>query len=111
MNWVEIDLDHEPYSGPSDVFARSRSSFSVNSLGKQTAAVNQDRQQYFHAQLRRLATALGTRALPVFVDFRGKRLRMDKGCVGHAVAAGILERPEDNAEGFVDQVRMRDATA
>lgn len=32
---------------------------------------------------------------------------MDKGCVGHAVAAGVLAVPQNNASGFIDQVRLR----
>lgn len=108
MNWVDVDLEHRPYEGPSDVFAKSRRAFSAESLGKQSPAVNQHRQQYFHAELRRLAAALGSTDLPVFVRLRGERLRMDKGCVGHAVAAGVLEPPTNNAQGFVEYVRLRD---
>lgn len=108
MNWMAIDLDHEAYGGASDVFARSASPFSADDLGKRSSAANQARQNHFHAQLRRIATALGSDRIPVFIAFRGERMRMDKGCVGHAVAAGVLHQPENNAAGFVEFVHVRD---
>jgi hypothetical protein len=41
------------------------------------------------------------------VRFGGERRRMDRGCVGHAVAAGLIEQPADGAGGIVEWVTLR----
>lgn len=44
--------------------------------------------------------------LPVFVNFDGYRRRMDRGCVGHSVAAGLIEPPADGVGGIVERVTL-----
>lgn len=105
--WVEVNIAYEPYAGASDVFAKTQTTFTAQSLAKRTPAKEQARQSHFNGQLRRLAKAFGGADIPVFLSFQGVRVRMDKGCVGHAVAAGVLEVPQNNAAGFIDQVRLR----
>jgi hypothetical protein len=55
---------------------------------------------YFHEYLKRISSHLGTRSLPVFLDFNGERRRMDKGCIGHAVAAGMLKPAINGSDGI-----------
>jgi hypothetical protein len=33
---------------------------------------------------------------------------MDKGCIGHAFAAGFIERPVDAPEGYVTHIELAD---
>lgn len=105
--WVEVTIAYEPYAGASDVFAKAQTTFTAQSLAKRSPAKDQARQSHFNGQIHRLAKALGGADIPVFLSFQGVRVRMDKGCVGHAVAAGVLSIPRNNAAGFVDQVRLR----
>lgn len=105
--WTEVDIPYLPYEGASDVFARSPTTFTTQSLAKRTPARDQARQSHFNGQLQRLSEAFGSIDIPVFLSFQGVRVRMDKGCIGHAVAAGVLVSPQNNAAGFIDQVRLR----
>lgn len=104
--WVEANIAYEPYAGASDVFAKTKTTFTAQSITKRTPAKDQARQSHFNGQLPRLAKAFGGADIPVFLSFQGVRMRMDKGCVGHAVAAGVLAVPQNNASGFIDQVRL-----
>jgi hypothetical protein len=103
-----VELDYEPFEGPSPVFARTRAGFSAATLGKVTAAADRTRQAFFERQLHRLADCLNSAELPVWVEWRdGRRNRMDKGCVGHAAAAGVLQQPVDGPVGIVETVILR----
>ncbi|HYD38596.1 MAG TPA: hypothetical protein VEA60_13350 [Allosphingosinicella sp.] len=100
-----------PYAilGPGKVWVDSRSTFRADSLLKNTNP-DSERQGHFHMQLLRLSNHLGTRRLPVFVNWPGAgRLRMDKGCIGHAVAAGFLNLPEDGPAGYITHVEIAGA--
>ncbi len=103
-NWTPLDLDYRAYCAGSEPFARSREGFPAAGLAKRAAAPNSRRQSYFEAELLRISDAVGSDAIPVFLSFRGERRRMDRGCVGHAVARGILEPPVDGPGGVVDAV-------
>jgi hypothetical protein len=105
-NWVWVPLDFEPLPGASDVFVKAINTFSANSLAKKTLARDRNRQAHFEGQLRQVAWHLGTKTVPVFLNFNGVQLRMDKGCVGHAVAAGFLLAPVDGPDGYVTQVEL-----
>jgi hypothetical protein len=97
-----------PYAvlGPGRVWVDSRSTFRAQSLGKYSDP-GSDRQAHFHTQLLRLSNHLGSLRLPVFVNWPGAGcLRMDKGCIGHAVAAGFLRQPEDSAAGYITHVEI-----
>ena len=105
--WTEVDIPYLPYEGASDVFARSPTTFTAQSLAKLTPARDQARQSHFNGQLQRLSEAFGSADIPVFLSFQGVRVRMDKGSIGPAVAAGVLMKPQNNASGFIDMVRLR----
>jgi hypothetical protein len=99
-------LDFEPRpAGKSDVFVRSSEPF-TGDMGKVTPAADQERQVFFEDQLRRIAWHLGSDTIPVFLDFNGDKRRMDKGCVGHAVASGLLAPPTNGPGGFVTHVQL-----
>lgn len=104
-SWTPVPLDYERWTGETDVFVKSEAPFDA-SLGKVTPAKDTDRQAFFQDHLKRISWHLGTDTIPVFVDFNGDRRRMDKGCVGHAVAAGFLLPPQNNTEGYVTYVTL-----
>jgi hypothetical protein len=98
--WTVIPLDYEPVSGQSDVFVKATSPIDADNLGKTTPAPTTKRQAYFHEYLERISWHLGSRSIPTFLDFNGDRRRMDKGCIGHAVAAGVLKSPLNGPDGI-----------
>ncbi|TKT70878.1 hypothetical protein YH63_005330 [Afipia massiliensis] len=106
ISWTEVPLDYEPLTGSNDVFVVATSVFQASSLGKNTPARNRERQAHFERQLKNIAWHLGSRNVPVFLSFNGERRRMDKGCIGLAVTAGILEHPVDGPEDFVTHVTL-----
>ncbi|MFC4594097.1 hypothetical protein [Sphingobium tyrosinilyticum] len=98
--WMAVPMDYEPLSGHSDVFVKAASPIDADSIGKTTPAPTTARQAYFHDYLKRISWHLGTQSIPVFLDFNGERRRMDKGCIGHAVAAGVLKPPINGSDGI-----------
>lgn len=104
--WTDVGIDYEPYGRGTETFVSSREGFSAAGLGK-TSPADSTRQDHFMRTLGKIAERLGTNTLPVFVRFGGERRRMDKGCVGHAVAAGLIEPPLDGAGGIVEWVTLR----
>lgn len=105
--WTDVAFDYRPFGGRSEPFAKSRQGFSAATLGKDAMANDSRRQDHFEAELLRLRAVTGSEILPVFVSFNGERRRMDKGCVGHAVARGFLERPSDGPDGTVASVALK----
>lgn len=103
-NWVSVPLDYVPLPGSSNVFVKETMPFDASELKKTSPARDRIRQAHFESELTKLAWHLGSHVIPVFLDFNGDRRRMDKGCVGQAVAAGILEQPTNGPEGFVINV-------
>nr|WP_314444415.1 DUF3427 domain-containing protein [uncultured Sphingomonas sp.] len=97
-------------AGTSDVFVRAAEPFTAE-LGKATPARDQERQRFFEEQVRQIAWHLGEDRVPVFLDFNGERRRMDKGCVGHAVASGFIEPPVNGSSGYVEYVKLTGAPA
>ena len=82
--------------------------FAAGDLSKSALAADSPRQAHFEAELLRIAEDVGSSDLPVFVQFRsGERRRMDKGCVGHAVARGFVEPPVNGRGGLVTTVTLR----
>lgn len=102
--WTQIDLPYQPYPSGNAVFAKSRLTFSASDLGKRTPAFNKERQDYFVRQIQQIANEIESECIPLFIDFRGEKRRMDKGCVGHAVAANLLRQPVDGPSGYVEYV-------
>ncbi|MES3081190.1 hypothetical protein O6X71_00175 [Sphingomonas faeni] len=85
----------------------SRDAFPAAGLRKSSPGRGSARQDHFMHTLHTLAEDTGSDTIPVFVRFEGKRRRMDRGCIGHAVAAGLIEPPVDGAGGFVEFVTLR----
>lgn len=106
--WTAVPLDYEPVNGQSDAFVKSASPIDAETLGKTTSAPATARQARFHDYLKRISWHLGSRSLPIFIEFNGERRRMDKGCIGHAVAAGVLKPPVNGADG-ISHVELAEA--
>lgn len=104
--WTDVGIEYEPYGCGTETFVRSREGFPAAGLRKSSPA-DSARQDHYMRTLRRIAEHLGTNTLPIFVRFGGERRRMDRGCVGHAVAAGLIEQPADGAGGVVEWVTLR----
>lgn len=104
--WTDVGIEYEPYGRGTETFVSSREGFPAAGLRKSSPA-DSARQDHFMRSLGRIAERLGTNTLPVFVRFGGERRRMDRGCVGHAVAAGLIEQPVDGAGGIVEWVTLR----
>lgn len=105
--WTDVKIEYEPYRRGTETFASSREGFPASGLGKSSPAADSARQDHFMRTLGRMAEHLGSATLPVFVRFGGERRRMDRGCVGHAVAAGLIEPPVDGASGIVEWITLR----
>ena len=104
--WTDVEIDYLPYGLGTETFIRSREGFSASGLRKSSPAVNSARREHFMQTLRRISEPLGSSTIPVFVRFKGERRRMDCGCVGHAVAAGLIEAPVDGVVGVVEQITL-----
>lgn len=105
--WTDVEIAYEPYGRGTETFVSSRDGFPASGLRKSSPATDSARQDHFTRTLGRLADHLGTNTLPIFVRFIGECRRMDRGCVGHAVAAGLIEPPIDGAGGMVEWVTLR----
>lgn len=108
--WITIPLDYQRWTGGTDVFVKAEAPFDALSLGKITPAQDKSRQAFFQEHLKRISCHLGSNTIPVFIDFNGDRRRMDKGCIGHAVAAGFLEAPENGREGYLASVNLTESS-
>jgi hypothetical protein len=106
-DWTPIPLDYEKFGRGTETFVTSETVFDAGSLGKTGAATDTERQDHFVNQLRNIAWHLGSDTVPMFLSFNGERRRMDKGCVGHAVAAGAIEPPSNGPDGYVVSVILR----
>ena len=98
-----VDLPFEEWDG-TNVFVKVLTPFSVSSLGKHTDASDRERQEFFKRQVLRIAEHLQTNTIPVYIRFRGENQsrRMDKGCVGFALASGFFQRPADTAADLIE---------
>jgi hypothetical protein len=108
-SWTPVPLDYESVPGSNDVFVRETSTFDARSLAKETPTRDRSRQGQFERLLEDIAWHLGSARVPVFISFNGDQRRMDKGCIGHAVAAKVLEQPVDGPEGYVTEVILATA--
>lgn len=105
-DWTPVPLDYEKYGKGTETFVASETVFDESSFGKMTAATDAVRQEHFLRQLRNVAWHLGTENVPLFLSFNGEKRRMDKGCVGHAIAAGAIEAPKNGPDGHVVSVTL-----
>jgi hypothetical protein len=87
--YTPVDLDFEPYIGPS---ARSTQVFVYDNsythtswpLGK-LPKIGEGRQRHFVEQLVRLSAAVGSYCIPIHIEWRNHiQNQMDKGCIGHS---------------------------
>lgn len=106
LSWTFLPLDYKALPTANDVFVRETEPFDANTLGKTLPTRKSVRQAHFEGLLRDIAWHLGSRTVPVFVSFNGDQRRMDKGCVGVAVAAKFLEQPVNGPEGYVTDVTL-----
>jgi hypothetical protein len=104
--WTLLPLDYDKYAKGTETFVASTTEIDASTLGKTTPARDAERQEHFVRLLKNIAWHLGSANIPVFLSFNGDRRRMDKGCIGHAVAAGILEAPQNGPEGFIVSVTL-----
>jgi hypothetical protein len=105
-DWTLVPLDYEKYGEGTETFVASETIFDASSLGKAGAATDAKRQAHFLRQLRNIAWHLGTEHVPLFLSFNGEKRRMDKGCVGHAVAAGAIDALKNGPDGHVVSVTL-----
>ena len=99
---VEIPFHH--YSDGNPVFVKSRDGIRAD-FGKNTPAKDRERQAYFNSWLDRLAEHLNVRRIPIFIEWSsGELMRMDKGCIGHALAAGKISEVVVGSDGFVSHI-------
>jgi len=106
IDWTPVPFDYIKREEGSEVFVISQAPINATEIGKVTAARDKDRQAFFEELLRNIAWHLGTEHVPVYLSFNGEKRRMDKGCIGHAVAAGVLEAPQNGPEGFLVNVTI-----
>jgi hypothetical protein len=106
VTWTFVPFDYPKREMGSEVFVISVTPINANELGKTTPAKDRERQKYFVRLLKSVAWHLGTEHVPVFLDFNGEKRRMDKGCIGQAVAAGVLEAPKNGPKGYIDNVTL-----
>jgi hypothetical protein len=104
--WTPLPLEYDKYAKGTETFVASTTVIDANSLGKSTAAGDTERQEHFVRLLKSIAWHLGSDNVPVFLSFNGDERRMDKGCIGHAVAAGVLDAPKNGPEGYMVSVTL-----
>ena len=106
-SYTKINVPYHNYMDGSPVFVSDREGFSED-FGKLTAAKDRYRQDYFHSELDKLCHHYGSQVLPVFIQWStGEQKRMDKGCIGHALAAGKIERVKCDQTGMVTHVEVK----
>ena len=104
--YSQIELCYQP-RGAARVWSQGPKTYSWSQRGK-LGSPNSQRQAQFESELRDLAVLMRRDVLPVYVSWpNALRMRMDWGCIGHAVASGFLEAPLDNHEGYVSHVHLR----
>lgn len=105
VEWTPVPLAFEPWrEGTSDVF--SLPGQPIRAPLPSRAAVRSPRQHHFEERVRAIAWLLGTNRVPVYLDFQGERRQLDRGCIGHAVANGVLLPPEADQDGIVSFVEL-----
>lgn len=107
-SYYSIQLDYQPWSGEQPVFRRGRETFRATEYRQRRPADQSERQQHFEEQLGRIAQATGCTSIPVYVRWAdGSEMRLDRGCIGHAVRRGLLEPVTDGPDGYVTHVHLR----
>ena len=107
--YFPVDLDFEQWTGEQPVFReKTTSPFTVDEIRQYGQAQGSERQTHFETQLARMSEASSDGRVPVFSQWRDRRKRrMDLGCLGHALARGFIQPPEnDSFVGYVTHVRL-----
>ena len=106
--YTRVAIDYAPMDA-TKLFVKDVSTFSASSLQKLTDPKS-SRLHHFKRELVRLSDAVGSRRVPVFVQWpNAGRLRMDKGCVGQALAAGFILDLTNGDGGYVSHVELAES--
>lgn len=108
---THVDSEYHAYVGRSDVF--SHSDPSLKDLRPPFLKITQPkdpcRQAHFECVLLNLAEQFGSQ-VPTFLNWNGSLLnRMDKGCIGHAIAGAnpLIVAFQQNDRGTVTHINLR----
>tara|TARA_B100000614_G_scaffold184885_1_gene165451 strand:+ start:138 stop:362 length:225 start_codon:yes stop_codon:yes gene_type:complete len=66
------------------------------------------RDRYFQNQLTIISKFLNSQEIPVFIECRGEKFRLDKGYISHAIANAFLKKPINTPNGFIEKVVIND---
>jgi len=106
--YTRVGIDYAPMDA-TKLFVKDSSTFSASSLGKLTDPKS-SRLHHFKRELLRLSAAIGSPRIPVFIQWpNAGRLRMDKGCVGQALASGFLLDLTNGDGGYVSHVEIAES--
>ncbi len=111
MDIATIALPFHRYADGSPVFIETPNGFAAD-FGKKTPAGDRERQRYFNSWLQKLGEQLGSNRIPVFIEWvTGEVTRVDKGCVGHALAAGLIQEVVIGQDRTVTHVILKETNA
>jgi hypothetical protein len=100
---VPFDLDEGVWT----FLRQSKIGFSASSIDRASVPTSEPRQLKFQLELELLKAHFGGDKIPVFLNFPSKKaVRLDKGCVGHAIANGVLRHPENGPNRIVEEVEF-----
>jgi hypothetical protein len=100
---VPFDLDEGIWT----FLRQSKVGFSASTIDRACVPTSAPRQLHFQSELQRLKIHFSGHAIPVFLDFPSKKcVRLDKGCIGHAIANGVLRHPRNGPKRIVEEVEF-----
>ena len=103
-----LRIPYDPNEGQWILLRASSKTFSAREVRRSAVVNSSARQVSFEALLRQLSNYVGDNTVPVFISTPTKgEVRLDRGCIGHAVANGVLEATEDSSSGYVEFVTLR----
>ena len=109
--YFPVPLDFEPWTGSNQPVFREKTAttFDVDQIKQNATAEGSERQAFFEGQLARMNSTTVDGRIPVFTKWNdGVKRRMDLGCIGHALARGIIEKPvNDRVLKYVTHIRLK----
>lgn len=106
-NYSRIPFD--PDEGRWNLLRRSREPFSACEIRRATDENSSERQKIFEALARQLSNHFGDACVPIFLSTPSKgEVRLDCGCVGHAVANEVIWPPKNSDDGYVEWITLRE---
>lgn len=106
--FTRLDRAYVP-EGPYRVWSKGPKAYSNTDRFKITNP-GSNRQAQFERELIILSQMEATATLPVFISWSNlPQMRMDWGCIGHAVASGFLQPLRDCDAGYVSHVTLAGA--